>query len=336
MPHVIRSGQPQIFPNITDAMLAAGAKDDAHRELLLALDIRSVLIVPMIARERAVGAITLVATSESGRVFGDSDLAFADALASRAALAIDNARLYQEAQEANRLKDEFFATLSHELRTPINAVLGWAQLLSDGVLEGDARNRAVQAISRNARAQAQLLTDILELSRIVAGKVELHLAPVDLNQLAAELIDSLRPSFDAKQQTVTAPGKGEGPVVIADRARLQQVLFNLLSNAGKFTPNGGHVEVRVAAHGSGVEIQVCDNGEGIPAEFLPHLFERFRQADGSATRVHGGLGIGLAVARHIVEMHGGTISAESEGAGRGASFSVRLPHAPRAGDAPSI
>jgi signal transduction histidine kinase len=194
----------------------------------------------------------------------------------------------------------------------------------------------VQAISRNARAQAQLLTDILELSRIVAGKVDLHLAPVDLTQLAAELVDSLRPSFDAKQQTVTPPAKTDGAVVVADRARLQQVLFNLLSNAGKFTQRGGRVDVRVTAHDTDVEIRVTDNGEGIPAEFLPHLFERFRQADGSATRVHGGLGIGLAVARHIVEMHGGTIFAASDGAGRGASFSVRLPRAPRANDAPSI
>jgi signal transduction histidine kinase len=334
VPQVIRSGQPQIFPEITDAMLAAGAKDDTHRELLLTLDIRSVLIVPMIARERAVGAITLVATSESGRIFDETDLAFAEALASRAAIAIDNARLYQEAQDANRLKDDFFATLSHELRTPINAVLGWAQLLSDGVLDEAGRTRAIRAIDRNARAQAQLLTDILELSRIVAGKLELHVEPIDLGALAAELVDSLRPSFDAREQQVSSPDR-EGPTIQGDRPRLQQVLFNLLSNAGKFTPAGGRIDVSLAEHDDQVEIRVSDNGAGIPAEFLPHVFERFRQADASATREHGGLGIGLAVARHIVEMHGGTIVAESEGPGKGATFSVRLPRARRADAAPS-
>ena len=329
VPQVVRTGEPQIFPRITDEMLAAGAVDDTHRDLLMALDIRSVLIVPMIARERTVGAITLVATGESGRVFGDSDVAFAEALASRAAIALDNAQLYQDAQDANRLKDDFFATLSHELRTPINAVLGWAQLLAEGMLDEPGRERAIMAITRNARAQAQLLTDILELSRIVAGKLELHYEVIALGTLAAELIESLRPSFDARQQTVSAPPTG-GPAIEGDRARLQQVLFNLLSNAGKFTQRGGQIGLAIEERDDEVEIRVSDNGVGIPPEFLPHIFERFRQADSSSTREHGGLGIGLALARHIVEMHGGTIRAESDGPGLGAVFSVRLPRERRA------
>jgi signal transduction histidine kinase len=238
-------------------------------------------------------------------------------------LATDNARLYEEAQEANRLKDEFFATLSHELRTPINAVLGWAQLLTDGVLAGAGQGRAVQAISRNARAQAQLLTDILEMSRIVSGKLELALEDVDVPALALDLIESLRPTFDAKRLDIREAFE-PGLHVSADRARLQQVLFNLLSNAAKFTPSGGWIELSARADGDEAVIQVRDNGAGIAPEFMPHVFERFRQGDGSATREHGGLGIGLAVARHIVDLHGGTIEVDSDGPGAGATFTVRL------------
>jgi len=324
---VIRTGEPQLLPVVTDEMLRAGAVDDEHLRILREMAFRSAITVPMIARGRTVGAITLVSTAESGRTFGEDDMLLAQQLASRAAMAADNARLYEEAQDANRLKDEFFATLSHELRTPINAVLGWAQLLRDGALEGPGQARAIQAISRNARAQAQLLTDILEMSRIVSGKIELSIEDVELGGLVADLVDSLRPTFDAKRLEVresVAPGL----LVRADRARLQQVLLNLLSNAAKFTPQGGWVEIAGAEDGPGmVALRVADNGAGIAPDFLPHVFERFRQGDSSSTRVHGGLGIGLAVARHIVELHGGTIAAASEGPGTGSVFTVRLPRA---------
>ena len=320
---VIRTGEPQLIPIVTDEMVAASAMDADHLRTLREMEIRSALMVPMIARGRAVGAISFVATSESGRRFGEDDLALATSLASRAATAIENARLYEQAQDANRLKDEFFATLSHELRTPINAVLGWAQLLSDGVLAEPGQDRAVQAIKRNARAQAQLLTDILEMSRIVSGKLDLRLEIVDVTALVHDLTESLRPTFDARSLTVTeslAPGLR----VNADRARLQQVLFNLLSNAVKFTPPGGAIEITAQDVDGSAEICVRDNGVGIAPEFMPFVFERFRQGDSSSTRVHGGLGIGLAVARHIVELHGGSITAQSAGQGQGAAFCVRL------------
>ncbi|HEX6324462.1 MAG TPA: HAMP domain-containing sensor histidine kinase, partial [Vicinamibacterales bacterium] len=322
---VIRTGEPQLLPVVTDDMLRAGAVDDEHLRILRGMAFRSAITVPMIARGRTVGAITLVSTEESGRTFGEDDMLLAQQLASRAATAADNARLYEEAQEANRLKDEFFATLSHELRTPINAVLGWAQLLRDGALAPAAQARAIKAIARNARAQAQLLTDILEMSRIVAGKVELSLEEIEVGALAADVIDSLRPTFDAKRLEVresVAPDLR----VRADRARLQQVLSNLLSNAAKFTPEGGWVEIAAAEDGPGMAvIRVSDSGAGIAPDFLPHVFERFRQGDSSATREHGGLGIGLAVARHLVELHGGTITAASDGPAKGSVFTVRLP-----------
>jgi PAS domain S-box-containing protein len=321
---VIRTGDPQLMRLVTDDMLRENADDEEHLGILRDMAIRSVIIIPMIARGRTVGAITFVATAESGRLFGDEDMLLAQQLASRAAIAAENARLYEEAQEANRLKDEFFATLSHELRTPINAVLGWAQLLMEDRLSEAAAARAVRAISRNARAQAQLLSDILEMSRIISGKIDLALDDVELADLVREQIESLRPAFDAKSLDVRE-ALAPGVRVRADRARLQQVLFNLLSNAAKFTPDGGSIDVTVEAAGGAAEIRVADTGAGIAPDFLPHVFERFRQGDGSATREHGGLGIGLAVSRHLVELHGGTIAVQSDGPGRGAVFTVRLP-----------
>ncbi|MDQ3068456.1 MAG: ATP-binding protein [Acidobacteriota bacterium] len=321
---VIRTGEAQLFPVITEAMIEASATSEEHLRMLRALAVRSAILVPMTARGRTSGAITLISTAESGRQFDEDDMSLAQELASRAAMATDNARLYQEAQEASRLKDDFFATLSHELRTPVNAVLGWSQLLADGMLDEEGNARAVQAILRNARAQARLLNDILEMSRIVAGKVELQLEAVDVAQLAAELIESLRPTFDVRRQIVSHTAAGDS-VVHADRARLQQVLFNLLSNAAKFTPQAGTIDIALRQDGDAVELSVSDTGVGITPAFLPHVFERFRQADSSATRQHGGLGIGLAVARHIIELHGGSITAASEGPGKGATFVARLP-----------
>ena len=325
---VIRTGEPQIIPVVTQEMLEAGAQDAEHLRILREMEIVSALTIPMTARGRTVGAITFVSTSESNRRFDENDLNLAQQLASRAGTAADNARLYEEAQEANRLKDEFFATLSHELRTPINAVLGWAQLLRDGVLPENGRDRAVEAITRNARAQAQLLTDILEMSRIVSGKLALTTEPIDLGTMTAELVESLRPTFDGRR-LVVHESLAQGLIVNADRARLQQVIFNLLSNAAKFTEEGGRIDVAVREAGDLAVIEVADDGIGITQEFMPFVFERFRQADSSATREHGGLGIGLAVTRHIVELHGGTISADSAGPGKGATFTVRLPRTAR-------
>ncbi|WP_269149086.1 ATP-binding protein [Corallococcus macrosporus] len=231
-----------------------------------------------------------------------------------------------EAEEANRLKDEFLATVSHELRTPLTAVLGWVQMLRTGTLSPEKRERALATVERNARAQGQLVEDLLDVSRIMTGKLKLEVSSVDVSQVVEAALDSLRPAAEAKGIRVQA-ALDSGGTIMGDTSRLQQVVWNLLSNAVKFTPKGGRVQVLVERRNSAVEITVADTGQGISAQFLPHVFERFRQADGSTTRKAGGLGLGLSIVRHLVELHGGTVTAFSEGEGRGATFVVSLPQA---------
>lgn len=229
-----------------------------------------------------------------------------------------------EAERASRMKDEFLATLSHELRTPLNAILGWTQLLRMGTASPADTTEGLGIIERNCRAQAQLVEDLLDMSRIISGKLRLDVRPVDLVAVikAAAII---RPAVDARQirlGTVLDPMAGP---VSGDAGRLQQVVWNILSNAAKFTPKGGRIQVVLERVNSHVEIRISDNGEGIKPEFLPHVFERFRQADYSTTRRHGGLGLGLALVRQLVELHGGTVHAASEGEGKGATFTICLP-----------
>jgi signal transduction histidine kinase/CheY-like chemotaxis protein len=233
--------------------------------------------------------------------------------------------LYREAEEANRLKDQFLATLSHELRTPLNAIVGWTRMLADGQLDPDTQARAVASIDRNARAQTKLIEDILDVSRIVSGKLHLNVRAVDLGALVQAGVDSVAHAAEAKEIRLESSVDPAAAAVSGDPDRLQQVLWNLLSNAIKFTPRGGRVSVRVTRPDSQVEIVVADDGIGIRPEFLPHVFERFRQADASSTRAHGGLGLGLAIVRHLVELHGGTVRTESPGEGKGATFRVLLP-----------
>jgi len=230
-----------------------------------------------------------------------------------------------EAEAANRIKDEFLATLSHELRTPLNAIVGWVGMLRAGKLNEPNIAHAIEIIDRNARAQAQLIDDILDVSRIVSGKIRLEIEPVELSKVVEAAVDSVRLAAQAKNIHVrTAFDPGAGPVA-GDPDRLQQVIWNLLSNAMKFTSEGGSVIVEVRSSGSHIEILVKDTGEGISPNFLPFVFERFRQADGSLTRDHKGLGLGLAIVRHLVELHGGSVRAESEGVGKGSTFKVSLP-----------
>ena len=229
------------------------------------------------------------------------------------------------AEEANRLKDEFLAVLSHELRTPLNAILGWARMLRAGTLRGDDVPRAIETIERNAQAQAQLIEDLLDVSRIVSGKLRLEMRPVHVAEVVSEAIDTVRPTADARGVTLTSALAPAGPVS-GDAQRLQQVVWNLLSNSIKFAPSGGTVHVRVEQHGASVQIIVSDTGQGIDPAFLPHVFDRFRQgtATGGAGR-RTGLGLGLAIVQHVVEAHGGTVGATSEGTGKGATFTVELP-----------
>jgi len=231
----------------------------------------------------------------------------------------------REAETANRLKDEFLATVSHELRTPLNAILGWIRMLNSGKLDSETAARAIEVIERNARAQAQLIEDLLDISRIITGKLRLDIRPVDLAAVVAAAADAVRPAADAKDIQLDLSEDTLIGTVSGDPDRLQQVIWNLLSNAVKFTPNGGRVEVRAERAGAMAQVSVTDTGEGISPGFLPYVFDRFLQADGTLTRRHGGLGLGLAIVRHLIEMHGGTVHATSDGEGRGATFALKLP-----------
>jgi signal transduction histidine kinase len=236
-----------------------------------------------------------------------------------------------EAERANRLKDEFLATLSHELRTPLNAIMGWAHVLGQSSHDRDTVQRAASVIRQNASSQSQLIDDILDVSRIVGGKLVLATTPVPLPGVIADAIDSLMPAAAAKAIQIKRTLDPELSV-IGDRDRLQQIVWNLVSNGLKFTPKGGKVEVTLQERDGDAEIMVTDSGIGISAEFLPFVFDRFRQADSSMSRRHAGLGLGMAIVRHLVELHGGTVSVESEGEGKGATFRLRLPK--HTGDAP--
>jgi signal transduction histidine kinase/CheY-like chemotaxis protein len=239
--------------------------------------------------------------------------------------ALENARLYREAREADRLKDEFLAVLSHELRTPLNAIVGYARLLRGGILAGEKAQRGLETLERNANALTQIVEDVLDVSRIVAGKIRLDIQPVELPLVVHNAVATIQPAADAKGiELLTIVDPRVGPVS-GDPHRLQQVVWNLLTNAVKFTPANGRVQVRVERVASHIEIAVNDTGVGIRPDFLPHVFERFRQADGSTTRKAGGLGLGLSIVRHIVEMHGGSVDVASEGEGCGATFCVHLP-----------
>ena len=235
-------------------------------------------------------------------------------------------RANEELRRADQLKSEFLATLSHELRTPLNAILGWTHVLKlSGVSDPAEWQQGLEVIERNARAQAQMIQDLLDVSRIVSGKVTLDIQELHLEQVVEAAVVSLQPSAQAKNVRLTSAFSSVDGVVRGDRERLQQVIWNLLSNALKFTPKGGRVHVTIERRNSHVEVAVSDNGQGISREFLPHVFERFRQADGSTTRRHGGLGLGLSIVKQLVELHGGDVRAYSEGEGKGATFIITLP-----------
>lgn len=237
----------------------------------------------------------------------------------------EQVRARREAETANRTKDEFLATLSHELRTPLNAILGWSRLLGDERLDKDEEKRAIEAIQRNAQLQAQLIEDILDVSRIISGKLRLETRPTDLAAVVEAAVESVLPAAQAKNIRLQRVLDSGTNLVSGDPNRLQQVIWNLLSNAIKFTPKEGRVQVRLERVNSHIEIVVTDTGIGIPADVLPYVFDRFRQADSTTTRNYGGLGLGLAIVRHLVEMHGGTVTAESNGNGEGSTFTVELP-----------
>jgi PAS domain S-box-containing protein len=316
---VVATGRPFRTENVLDD----ARLPKAHLSLIEAEGTITSMVVPIVIQGRVEGL--LYVDRRTRRPFTDRDEAIVVQLADHAGIALGNLRLLHEAQAANHAKDEFLATLSHELRTPLTAVMGWVRMLRTGPLDGPTTARALETIERNSRLQAQLIEDLLDVSRIITGKLRLERRPVDLAPVIEAALDAVRGASEAKGIALTTTLDRTAGLVAGDPDRLQQVVWNLLSNAIKFTPRGGRVDVRLERTDSHVQIAVTDTGRGIPAAFLPFVFERFRQVDSTSTRAHGGLGLGLAIVRHLVEVHGGTVRARSDGEGRGSTFVVALP-----------
>lgn len=327
---VIRTGESIVYDEITDDMLVEEARLPGHLEILRAVGIKAALLAPIRVRNDVLGVIALV-SAESGRGYDGDDVALAEELGRRAGAALENARLYRVAQDsataaevASRAKDEFLATVSHELRTPLNAILGWSTLLKDRVSD-PAVLKPIQVIYRNAQRQVRLVDDIMDVSRIITGKLRLDARQADLVAITRDAIEVVRPSAVAKHISIEFAPAGDSFWLVADSERLQQVVWNLLSNAVKFTNPGGKILLALNQENSSAVLSVTDTGKGIEPGFLPFVFERFKQADSSTTRRVGGLGLGLALVRHIVELHGGHVAAASDGVGKGAQFTITLP-----------
>jgi signal transduction histidine kinase/ActR/RegA family two-component response regulator len=291
---------------------------------------RSLIGAPLIVEGRIIGVIHSCTTQ--ARRFTEDDVRLLQLAADRVALAIEQTRLYEverharrQAEEANRMKDEFLSLVSHELRSPLNAILGYAAMLRRGGLDAQKAKQAADVIERSGKAQAQLIDDLLDTARVISGKLRLFVGPVDLVSVIDESVQTIRPAAEAKVVSLQTDLPPEIGQITGDPARLQQVIWNLLSNAVKFTPQGGRVEVRLERVDPHICITVSDTGKGISPDFLPYVFDRFRQADVSSARRYGGLGLGLALVKYLVELHGGTIEAVSAGEGQGATFKVTLP-----------
>ncbi|MHC5938095.1 PAS domain-containing hybrid sensor histidine kinase/response regulator [Nostoc sp.] len=320
-PKVLRTGKPELVTNILESSLHKKAWNEQHLRLL---QVKSYMVVPLLVRKDKLGTIVF-ASAQPGRHYTLVDLAMAEELAQRAAFAIENAQLYRQAQEANRIKEEFLAIVSHELRTPLNSMLGWVQVIRNRKSDEATTSKALETIERNAKLQRKLIEDILDISRIVQGQVRLNIRKVNLIPIIQAAIETVHPTSEIKDIQVEYNFDSSVGQIMGDAERLQQVVWNLLSNAVKFTPSGGRVEVNLEQVNSKAQITVSDTGKGISADFLPCIFERFRQADSTTTRADSGLGLGLAIVNHLVEMHSGTVYAVSEGEGQGATFTVLLP-----------
>jgi PAS domain S-box-containing protein len=323
-----RERRPAISADIlNDDRLTVGPE---LRSVLARAGYHAAMAVPLRVRDTVIGVLAV--GDDRGRTFSAEQIRIAQTFADHAALALEKASGYgreraarAEAEAANQAKDEFLATLSHELRTPLSAMLGWVRLLRSGKLDATTSARALETIERNTFLQSQLIEDLLDVSRIITGKLRLELRPVDIATVIEGATEALRPSAAAKSVRLDTSAASGRAFVDGDPSRLQQVIWNLLSNAIKFTPEGGRVRIALDTSGKQARITVSDTGAGISPEFLPHIFDRFRQADSGVTRGHGGLGLGLAIVRHLVELHRGTVQAGSDGPGCGATFTVTLP-----------
>ncbi len=320
---VFQTGTPELLADISDEELRETVKDPQKYGVLKDLGLRSAVVVPIQGRHSIMGVIGFVSAKPARYAY--TELIFAQDVSRRISLTLENVRLYREAQEASRAKDEFLATLSHELRTPLNAILGWIQILRAKRVDQITTARAFEAIERNAKAQAELIEDMLDVSRIITGRLRLEMQPVRLSSAVEAALDSVRPAADAKGVRLEFELASNTGSISGDPHRLQQIVWNLLSNAVKFTPSGGSVRLKLEYAEGQARLTVTDTGKGISPQFLPYVFDRFRQAETMSSRTASGLGLGLSIARHLVELHGGVIEASSEGEGRGATFSVTLP-----------
>ncbi len=325
------SARPQwakiiLVPNVDQSRLAGVARE--HLDVLKAIAPQSFLVVPINVQGRPFAVLTFAYTQRSGRRYGADDIAWAVNLAARARLAIERAALCHELETANLAKEQFLAALSHELRNPLNIVAGYVRLLQSDVLDREIRWPVNGALERNIALLRHLVDDLVDASRIASGHLKLRMTPLLVSSIVQDVVDAVQPTADAKDVAVQCVIQRPAGSVHADRDQLRQVIWKLVSNAVKFTPAGGRVDVGVGRTESHVEIIVADSGVGIPSECLPQLFQPFWQEDARFSRTHGGLGLGLALVRRIVELHGGTVRAESAGPGGGATFTVVLPRWP--------
>jgi signal transduction histidine kinase/CheY-like chemotaxis protein len=328
---VIRTGEPVLVESTSTGFMEAVAQSPEHLALLQQLGARSWLAVPLRIKANTIGTITLV-WSDSARRYGASDLFLVRELARAAASAIDNAQLYElaraeraRAEAATRAKDEFVAVVTHELAAPLNVIIGWVRLLRSGSLPESRREHALGVIERNANAQSQLVADLLDISRVLTGRVRLNPAQVHLGNLLTLVLEDARLALESKRLELHSDITELDTTLRGDAERLRQIIWNLLLNAIKFTPKGGRIWISLRRSESDLELSVKDTGVGIEAEFLPHVFDSFRQYDSKTSQRRGGLGIGLAITKHLVDLHGGSVVARSDGVGHGASFLVRLP-----------
>jgi PAS domain S-box-containing protein len=324
LPHTLRTGASQFFSEVPDAVVASLARDEEHRRLLRQQGFASAMVVPLAVRGQPFGAISLL-IGEDGRRYQPADLLFAEDLARRAATFIDNARLFHQLQEADRAKDQFLAMLGHELRNPLAPIRNAVRLLQLRGAEEPDLVQARQVVERQVEHLSRLVDDLLDVSRITRGRIELRREPVNLVSVVQEAVDSCRPLVDARAHSLCLQLPEEPLEVDADPTRLVQVLTNLLQNAAKYTAPGGQITVAVRRVADQAAISVRDSGVGIPPDVLPRIFDAFAQADRSLDRAEGGLGLGLTLVRHLVEMHDGSIQVVSAGPGRGSEFIVRLP-----------
>ena len=326
--YVLRTGESQFVTEISNEVMASIGFRLGDPPFEQGCCPSACLFLPVIARKRTIGSIALLTASSNVSLTG-AHLPLAKAFANTAAVAIDRAELHRKAQEANRLKEEFVAMVSHELRTPLTPILGCVHLLRNADLSRTNFDRALHMIERNAEAQVQIVEDLLDVSRIVAGKLHLVMKSVQLIPVLEAAVQSVQLSAEGKGVKIVTNLEEMKQPIDGDANRLQQIVWHLLSNAVKFTPADGKIEVLLKAEGDHALIQVADSGIGIPAHFLPYIFDRSRQTSDAGAKLRSGLGLGLAIVRHLVELHNGSIQAASPGRGQGAVFTVRLPFAAR-------